>query len=84
MKLLKFHATWCQPCKQVSSTLKEMNIPFPIVDIDIDDNIDTTLEYGIRSVPSMLLVDDNNNILLRVVGYRSKAQLEELFQAHTG
>lgn len=83
MKLLKFHATWCQPCKQMSRTLGEMTIPFPVVEIDIDDNTDAAIEYGIRSVPTMILMDDDNNIITKIVGQRSKAALEEIFQTHT-
>lgn len=80
MKLLKFQASWCTPCKQLSATLNEIDIPFPVVEIDIDDNLDAAIEHGIRSVPTLILMDDDNNIIKKLVGIRTKSQLEELFQ----
>lgn len=84
MKILKFYADWCQPCKNLSTTLKGMDVPFPIVEIDIDDNVDASIEYGIRSVPTMLFVDDNNNILGRYTGLRTKVELQEMFEKFKG
>lgn len=84
MKILKFYADWCQPCKILSTTLKGMDVPFPIVEIDIDDNVDASIEYGIRSVPTMLFVDDDNNILGRYTGSRTKTELEKLFEKFKG
>ena len=82
MKLLKFQATWCTPCKQLSATLSEMTVPIPVVEIDIDDNLDAAIEHGVRSVLTMILMDEDNNILTKVVGPRTKSQLEELFQTY--
>ncbi len=84
MKLLKFHAAWCQPCKQLSTVLGQIRLPFPVVDIDIDDNMDAAIEFGIKSVPSMILLDENDNIIQKITGIRSKLQLEELFQPYLG
>lgn len=84
MKLLKFHATWCQPCKQLATSLNQVNLPFPVVSIDIDDNMDAAIEFGVKSVPSLILLDENDNIVLKATGGRTKSQLEELFKDYLG
>lgn len=79
MRLLKFEADWCGPCKQLTKTMEDMEFPFPIERIDIDKNRDAVLEFGIRGVPHMILLDDNNNIIKRIGGALTKEQLKEAF-----
>lgn len=72
MKLLKFYADWCNPCKQLTETLKEVERECPIYilsfDVDDPDNEYMVARYGIRNVPVMLLMDDNDNLLKELVG----------------
>lgn len=80
MKLLKFSASWCQPCKQLSKTLEGMELPFPVSEIDVDENREAAMEYGIRNVPTMILVDENDNQIKRIGGSLTKSQLIEAFE----
>jgi thioredoxin 1 len=75
MKMLKFSASWCQPCKQLTETLKGMELPFPVSEIDVDQNRDAAIEYGIRGVPTLILLDEDNNQLKRLSGAMTKQQL---------
>lgn len=69
MKVLKFYATWCGPCKALSTTIeKYYKGDVPIEDIDIDANNDMAKKYNIRSVPVLVLVDENGNELRRKSG----------------
>lgn len=77
MKLLKFSASWCQPCKQLTETLKGMELPFPVSEIDVDENRDAAIEYGIRGVPTLILLDENDNQVQRLSGAMTKQQLTE-------
>ena len=79
MRLLKFEAEWCVPCKQLTKTLEGIEIPFPVERIDIDKNRDAVLEFGIRGVPHMILLDDDNNIVKRIGGALTKEQFKEAF-----
>lgn len=64
MKLLKFQASWCGPCKALSMTLKNVNHPLveSMEEIDIDQNMDLAKQYNIRSVPTMVIVDDDTEV----------------------
>jgi len=77
MRLLKFEAPWCTKCKQVSAVLETMTLPFPIEKIDIDKDRDTAMYYGIRGIPHIILLDENDNIVKRIGGVLTKEQLTE-------
>ena len=68
MKVLKFYATWCGPCKGMSMMMESMeNLP-EIENIDIDQNTELTAKYGIRSVPTLIKLDDDGNEIGRYAG----------------
>ena len=50
-------------------------INIPIEEIDIDKNSDIVVHYGIRSVPTMILLDENNTELKRVTGSLNQLDL---------
>lgn len=75
MKLLKFQASWCNPCKQLTSVMEGMEMPVHVSVIDIDENREAAMSYGIRSVPTLILVDENDTELKRTSGALSKEQL---------
>lgn len=79
MKVFKFYAEWCGPCKGLSMVVKGAadKISIPIEDVNIDENIMLSQEFKIRSVPTMVLVDDQENEIKRHVGLMNEAQLLE-------
>jgi thioredoxin 1 len=79
MKVLKFSATWCGPCKMLARNLEDINTNIPIENIDIDENQDVAIEYGVRGVPTMIMIDENNNQVKRMVGMQSLKDLENWF-----
>ena len=60
MKVFKFYAEWCGPCKVQSQIIKAAGdkITTPVVDVNIDENIALATDFEVRSVPTMVLVDD--------------------------
>ena len=64
----------CGPCKMIGPIIEEMATQFPQVKVgklDVDSNPDTSVEYGIRSIPTVLFLKDGQ-IVERHVGTGSK------------
>ena len=69
MKVLKFSAEWCGPCKMLSSTIEKYYKGDTVIEeVDIDENRELATEYGIRGVPTLILLDDNGVELRRKSG----------------
>ena len=75
-KILRFTASWCQPCKSLAMTLAniETNIPIEVIDIDVLPEIAT--EYGIRSVPTLVMIQDNIEVK-RMTGAQTENVIKE-------
>ena len=75
-KILRFTASWCQPCKMLAKNLETANIEIPIEVIDIDEDQEKAIEYQVRSVPTLVMVENDTEVK-RNVGVISTKQLEE-------
>jgi thioredoxin 1 len=82
MKIKKFYAEWCGPCKGLSMVIAGAGdkITIPIENIDIDSNIMESVQYDVRSVPMLVLVDDNGKEIKRLNGMVSETQLLEFLK----
>ena len=76
MKILKFQADWCEPCKALTKLMEEIDTKIEIEVIDIDKEPLTTTKYGICGVPTLAKIDENG-IVNRLVGFKDKQQLEK-------
>ena len=77
MKLLFFHSSWCGPCKALAPIVEELKSTYDVWDIDVDEAENTTLvKYKIRSIPVLILEDDQGKELWKHVGSISKIDLE--------
>ena len=77
-KVIRFTASWCQPCKMLAKTLEDIETNVPIEIVDIDEQSDVAIEYGIRGVPTLVMVDEGA-VLKRSVGMKSQKELQEWF-----
>jgi thioredoxin 1 len=82
MKLLKFYATWCAPCKGLSIVIDGVKdqLDTIIEDIDIENNIELAQKYGVRTVPTLLLVDDNGEVVKKTTGMMNEQQFLEFVE----
>ena len=59
-KVLKFEASWCAPCKMLKEVISNIETDVVIESIDIDENFELATKYGIRGVPTCVIVDDED------------------------
>jgi thioredoxin 1 len=74
VKVKRFTAVWCGPCRQLAPTFNELANEFPNVSfetIDVDTSPDPVQEYMITSVPTVI-VEHNGNAVQRYVGLNPK------------
>lgn len=63
VKLYKFYANWCGPCKQQAKLLEETPINVELINVNIEEEEELTKKFGVRNLPTLLLVDDEDNII---------------------
>ena len=78
MTVYKFFSDTCAPCKLVEKQLTDFNIKH--ISLNINDQIQSVYadKFGIKSVPTTIVVDDNNKILFKQIGVFNKPNLDKL------
>ena len=83
--LVDFWAAWCGPCKMQAPILHEfkdeMGDKVGVVKVDVDQNLDIAKQFGILSIPT-ILVFKNGELKEKKVGLSTKAQLSEMVIKH--
>ncbi|PSQ58214.1 thiol reductase thioredoxin [Halobacteriales archaeon SW_7_71_33] len=79
VQLMDFYADWCGPCKTQDPILEEIeedwNDRFELVQIDVDEEQDIANEYQVRSLPT-LIVENDDGIVERFVGVTQREDIE--------
>ena len=57
-KILYFSAPWCSPCKQFAPVMEQIGQTVPVEKINVDEQSDLAATYGIRNVPTVLILKD--------------------------
>ncbi len=77
--LYEFKADWCAPCQQMAPTVRKLaDAGYPIREVNIDQDRETTERFGVGPLPCYVLVVDGQEVD-RVVGQVSQSELEGMF-----
>lgn len=78
--LIDFWAAWCGPCKMIAPIIEELAADYDgkvkIGKLDVDDNQETAIKYGVRSIPTVLLLK-NGEVKDTIIGAVPKNVFEE-------
>jgi thioredoxin 1 len=69
-QLFYFSADWCQPCKALGPTMDRVSGQIQINKINIDYEADVVQKYGVRNIPTVILVENGQEVR-RFTGNRS-------------
>lgn len=76
-KVIRFTASWCAPCKALAKNLESVKTDIPIDVVDIDNDMSIAIEFGVRGVPTLVMLDENGNTVKKTTGLKTTQQLEE-------
>ena len=83
--LVDFWAVWCAPCRIIAPIVEELaqekKGQLKVTKMDVDNNQNTAVKYGIRSIPTLLLFK-NGDVVDQIVGAVPKSTLESRLEKH--
>ena len=84
--IVDFWAVWCGPCKMIAPIIEELAGEYEgkvkVAKVDVDNNSQTAMQFGIRSIPT-LLIFKGGQVVEQIVGAVSKKHIVEKLTKHT-
>ena len=76
--LVDFFATWCGPCQMLGPVLDDLSqeVDYKVVKVDVDQARDLAAEFGVRSVPTMV-VFKNGEVVDQMIGFLRKDEINQ-------
>ena len=80
--LVDCYATWCGPCRMLSPIIDEIaneKKEYKFYKLDVDEAGNISKEYGIMSIPTLLMFEDGN-LKEKLTGFRTKEELDSILK----
>lgn len=82
--LIDFWAVWCGPCKMIAPIVEELAAEYDgkvkVGKLDVDENQQTSIKFGVRSIPTLLIFKDGK-VKDTIIGAVPKAQIVQKLNA---
>lgn len=79
--LVDFWATWCGPCRMIAPIVEQLASEYEgrakVGKLDVDENPDIARQYGVMSIPTLVVIKDGQ-IAAKVVGAYPKPRIAEM------
>jgi len=83
--LIDFWAVWCGPCRMVAPVMEELADDYAgkvkVGKLDVDNNQQSAMNFGVRSIPTILLFKDGD-VVDSVIGAVPKKNLVNMIEKH--
>ncbi|HOK14331.1 MAG TPA: thioredoxin [Candidatus Kapabacteria bacterium] len=83
--LIDFWATWCGPCRMIAPIIEELAVEYEgkikVCKLDVDNNQKVAMMYGIRSIPTVVIVKNGEEVD-RILGAVPKQHFVERIKNH--
>ncbi|MCX8054080.1 MAG: thioredoxin [Ignavibacteria bacterium] len=83
--LIDFWATWCGPCRMIAPIIEELAVEYEgkikVCKLDVDNNQKVAMMYGIRSIPTVVIVKNGTEVD-RILGAVPKQHFVERIKNH--
>ncbi len=84
--IVDFWATWCGPCKAMAPTIEALHTEYEgkvkVGKLNVDENPNTSREFGIRNIPTTLFLK-NGEVVDKLVGNQPKSKFVEIIEKHS-
>ena len=78
-KILYFSAAWCGPCRTLGPIMESLSGEINYQKVDVDENQDLSIQYGVRNIPTLILLDETGEIKGRKVGLQTKQDILKFY-----
>jgi len=80
MQVLDFYAPWCAPCKRILPFVEKFSTEenIPLKKINVEDNRNMFNRFGVKTVPTLILVDENNEEIKRITNPKNLEDIRSI------
>jgi thioredoxin 1 len=82
--ILDMYADWCGPCKMIGPIIEELHaeyVDIVVGKVNVDDNSETSLKYGVRNIPTVLFIK-NGEVIDKIVGAAPKSEFVKKIESN--